>query len=290
MRVRQCLCLFLFLCIPATAAAQHHPGRQNHPGGMAPHPGQAPQHMMTPGMQHEQMMQQFWREQMMLNQMMSQPRGGGARPQSRSNSPKSQTGKNQPQSATNQSPPNGNQGSKSAHPAQTQRQSAQPGGSKERQANHNSETKSTHDAPAVKEIHHDRERILAKAHSKDANAANKRMLAMDQRSISLLRNVHAKLREADHDYQGHRMRAMDHVASALEHLGSPAFNSDFGHGYSAGNLPQAKSDEILRNALIHLKTAESELATGANRAAHHGNARAKVAEAIGELHIALNVR
>ena len=68
MKVRHGLFLFLFLGIPLPAAAQVHPGRQAHPGGMAPHPGGWPRilrdsptpHMMTPQMQHEHMMQQFW--------------------------------------------------------------------------------------------------------------------------------------------------------------------------------------------------------------------------------------
>jgi hypothetical protein len=242
MKVRQGLCLFLVLGIPVTAAAQNHPGRQTRPGGTAPHPGPAHRqqpHMITPEMQHEHMMQQFWREQMMLNEMMSQPRGRGAHTQSRSS-----TGK----------------------------------------------AKSTNDAPAGKQIHHNNERPALKNHSKDANAASKRKLAADQRSVSLLRTVHNKLRVADHDYQGHRVRAMNHISSALEHLGSPAFNSDSAQHFGLGNLPQSKSDEILRDALIHLKTAESELTSGTNHPAYHGNARSKVAEAIGELHVALNIR
>jgi hypothetical protein len=287
MKVRHGLCLFLVLGIPVTAAAQVHPGRQAHPGGMAPHPGGVHQqpHMMTPQMQHEHMMQQFWQQQMMLNEMMRPSRGRGAQTQSRPNNSKSPAMGNHAQPAASQSPAEGNHGTKSGNAGRPRGSSTQPGGTE--QPNRKSETKSAHNPTDAKELHRKSELTPAKKHF---GADHNRRLASDQSSISLLRTVHAKLREADHDYQGHRMRAMNHVASALEHLGSPAFHSEFGQNFGLGNLPQSKSDEILRNALVHLKTVENELTRGTNRAEHHGSARAKVAEAIGELHVALNIR
>ena len=189
--------------------------------------------------------------------------------------------------AARQSPAEGNHGTKSDNPGQPRGSATQPGGTDQQHPNGKSETKSAHNPTDAKELHRKSELTPAKKH---LVADNKRRLASDQSSISLLRTVHARLREADHDYQGHRMRAMNHVASALEHLGSPAFNAEFGQSFGLGNLPQSKSDEILRNALVHLKTVENELTRGTNHAEHHGSARAKVAEAIGELHIALNIR
>jgi hypothetical protein len=288
MKVRPRLFLFLFLGIPVTAAAQPHQGRQTHPGGMAPHPGGARQqpHMVTPEMQHEHMMQQFWREQMMLNEMMS-PRARGAQTQSRANNSKSPTKGNQPQPAASQSPNQGNHGTKSRDQGQIRGSSTQPGGTEQQHPNGKGETKNAHNATDAREMHRKYELTPAKKH---LGPDNKRKLASDQPSISLLRTVHTKLRQADHDYDGHRMRAMNHVASALEHLGSPAFHGELGQNFGLGNLPQSKSDEILRNALVHLKTVEHDLSTGTNHAEHHGSARAKVAEAIGELHIALNIR
>jgi hypothetical protein len=288
MKVRPGLFLFLFLGIPVTAAAQQHPGRQTHPGGVAPHPGGAHQqpHMVTPQMQQEHMMQQFWREQMMLNEMM-RPRSRAAQPQSHPNNSKSPGMGNQQQPAASQSPAGGNHGTQSRNPGQTRGSSTHPGGTEQQQPNRKNETKSTHDAAAEREMHRKNELTPAKKHlGPDSN----RKPAFYQASINLLRMSHAKLREADHDYQGHRVRAMGHIASALEHLGSPAFHAEFGQNFGLGNLPQSKSDEILHNALVHLKTVESELTKGTNHAAHHGSARAKVAEAIGELHIALNIR
>jgi hypothetical protein len=288
MKVRPGPFLFLFLGIPVTAAAQPHQGRQTHPGGVAPHPGGARQqpHMATPEMQHEHMMQQFWREQMMLNQMMS-PRARGAQTQSRPNNSKSPTKGNQPQPAASQSPNQGNHGTKSRDQGQIRGSSTQPGGTEQQHPNGKGETKSAHNATDAREMHRKNELTPAKKH---LGPDNKRKLASDQPSISLLRTVHTKLRQADHDYDGHRMRAMNHVASALEHLGSPAFQGELGQNFGLGNLPQSKSDELLRNALVHLKTVEHDLSTGTNHAEHHGSARAKVAEAIGELHIALNIR
>jgi hypothetical protein len=288
MKVRPGLFLFLFLGIPVTAAAQPHQGRQTHPGGMAPHPGGARQqpHMVTPEMQHQHMMQQFWREQMMLNEMMS-PRAQRAQTQSRPDNSRSQTKGNQPQPAASQSPNQGNHGTKSRDQGQIRGSSTQSGGTEQQQPNRKNETKSTHDENAAREMHRKNELMSLKKHSV---ADSKRKSALDQGSISLLRTVHSKLRQADHDYDGHRMRAMNHVASALEHLGSPAFHGELGQNFGLGNLPQSKSDEILRTALVHLKTVEHDLWTGTNHAEHHGSARAKVAEAIGELHIALNIR
>src|SRR5262249_50304043 len=98
-----------------------------------------------------------------------------------------------------------------------------------------------------------------------------------------------KLRGADHDYQGHRVRAMSHVATAIRHLHpSSALNTNVSPGL--GNLPQAQSDQILRDALVHLNTAEGSLGAGTAAAAHHQSARSSVSQAIHELNTALQVR
>ncbi len=104
-----------------------------------------------------------------------------------------------------------------------------------------------------------------------------------------MRTVHTKLRGADHDYQGHRVRAMTHVAAAIRHLHpTAALNTNVAAGQ--GNLPQAQSDQILRDALVHLNTAETSLGSGTNAATHHHSARTSVAEAIHELNTALTIR
>ena len=107
-------------------------------------------------------------------------------------------------------------------------------------------------------------------------------------NIGLLRTVHARLQKADADYDGHRVRAMEHIAAAVHHLGS---SSPLGLGAEgSGNPPQAQSDRILRDAIHTLSTTETSLGTGTNAAAHHHTAHTSVAEAIRELHAALSIR
>jgi hypothetical protein len=114
-------------------------------------------------------------------------------------------------------------------------------------------------------------------------------LAQDQGKISLLRMVHARLQEADHDYQGHRVEALHSLNQALHHLGSAA-PPGLGGTLSLGNLPQQQSDGILRDAIVKLKSVESQLGGSANRFSHHAEARASVAHAIRQLDVALRIR
>jgi hypothetical protein len=114
-------------------------------------------------------------------------------------------------------------------------------------------------------------------------------LAADRGTIGLLRTVHTKLGGADHDYQGHRVKAMGNVAAAIRSL-DPASALIANVASGPGNLPQAQSDQILRDALVHLNITETSLGTGTGGTAHHHNARASVAAAIHELHTALDIR
>ena len=120
-------------------------------------------------------------------------------------------------------------------------------------------------------------------------ARNRLPWAMDQGIISLLRMAHSRLQQADHDYQGHRARAANHVVSALRHLGAPGLPGS-GIAPGAGRLPQAQSDGYLRDALFRLNQVQNELGTRVNRVAHHGSTRSQVAAAIGEINIALSIR
>jgi hypothetical protein len=117
---------------------------------------------------------------------------------------------------------------------------------------------------------------------------NRYPYAMDQGVIGHLRMAHSRLLQADHDYQGHRVRAANHVASALRHLGAPTTGSATNLG--AARMPQAQSDGMLRDALFRLNTAQTQLGTRGYTAAHHGSARSQVTAAIGEINTALNIR
>jgi hypothetical protein len=125
--------------------------------------------------------------------------------------------------------------------------------------------------------------------AKRTRAAEKRRLVQDQASVSLLRTVHVKLQEADRDYQGHRVRALHHVSEALHHLGSSA-PAGLGSGSSLGNLPQAQSDEILRDSLQKLRNAEGQLGMQSSGAPHRSRARSALGQAVRELEFALRIR
>jgi hypothetical protein len=120
-------------------------------------------------------------------------------------------------------------------------------------------------------------------------AANRLPWAADQGLISHLRTAHAKLQQADHDYQGHRARAVGHIVSALRHLGAGSLPlASIAPG--TGQLPQAQSDSLLRDALSRLNTVEGQLTSRTTFVAHHVNARNSVAAAMGELNTALSIR
>jgi hypothetical protein len=289
MRVRDGVCFFLVLVIQATANAQERGGHPAHQGGMVPHGNQGQgghpqQHMMTPQMQHEMMMQQFWHEQMMLNEMMA-PRGR-SRGQNRNSAQSSAGNKGQPGASLATTA--GNPQSKSGLSKEANGSQIDPSRAAQPRQQHADETKGKQDAKRSME----RERSLVSStanHGRKGAAANTRKARpSDRLDIAKLHDVHKRLTEADHDYQGHRVKAMQHVASALEHLGAPAIGANL--GYSWGNLPQEQSDRLLRDSLVQLNQAEKALRSGTNLAAHHESARTSVAEAIRELHSALAVR
>ena len=133
--------------------------------------------------------------------------------------------------------------------------------------------------------------------SKHANN-NRSTRNIDSRAVGLLKNAHTKLREADADYQGHRMRSMEHIVSAIHRLESTGgLNGGGGMvgyggmgGFGGGNMPQGQSDQLLRDALVHLRQTQGMLGTGTTAAEHHLNAHVSISEAIHELEVALRVR
>jgi hypothetical protein len=154
------------------------------------------------------------------------------------------------------------------------------------------------EATAAREEHAERsreersreERRLAERRREEAARAQRKLpLAQDQAKISMLRLVQTKLKEADHDYRGQRVEAMQALGQALHHLGSAA-PPGVGAGSSLGSLSQAQSDGILRDAIFKLKGVEGQLSGSAGNYAHHAEARASVARAIHHLETALRIR
>ncbi len=116
-------------------------------------------------------------------------------------------------------------GAGKAHPVQPKAKSqqkakggiAKPAQKKEK---HKESAKAKHDE---KKKHLAKEKAKAEKHAKKTEKkAPATKGGPDHESISLLRAVHHKLHESDHDYDGHRHWALEHVGSALGHLGSSA--------------------------------------------------------------------
>ena len=79
---------------------------------------------------------------------------------------------------------------------------------------------------------------------------------------------------------------MDHIAGALRDLGSSAPPGSLSL-VSAGAMPQSQSDQVLRNAVVPLRLAETSLSGNTER---HHRARIAVSQAIRELETALRIR
>jgi hypothetical protein len=109
--------------------------------------------------------------------------------------------------------------------------------------------------------------------------------AQERRIVETLHKVVTNLHRADHDYDDQRHEALEHARGALHALHAP----DPPAVGRFGDMTQAKSDAILREALGPLKSVRSELsAKGAP--AHHGAALREVDEAVGKIHEALRIR
>ena len=98
----------------------------------------------------------------------------------------------------------------------------------------------------------------------------------DGAEAGLLRQAYGMLSVADHDYQGHRARAMKQIEVAAQHLGVIL------RGDGRGHEPQATSDGQLRSAQAMLVQASGGLKEG------QGLAHLKLA--IAQLNVALAVR
>jgi hypothetical protein len=94
-------------------------------------------------------------------------------------------------------------------------------------------------------------------------------------SITLLNDAYATLAQANHDYQGHRVRAMKQIEAALNVLGEKI------SGQGKGHEPQGTSDAQLRAAQALLQQAGAGLT---------GKALKHVNEAASQISTALSIR
>jgi hypothetical protein len=102
-----------------------------------------------------------------------------------------------------------------------------------------------------------------------------RVQAQSNSSVALLEQAYSNLAKADHDYKGHRVKAMKHIEKAVAELGGKI------NGDGKGREPQGASDAQLRTAKELLQKAVPNLS---------GKALRQVNEAIKEIDEALAVK
>ncbi len=97
--------------------------------------------------------------------------------------------------------------------------------------------------------------------------------------VAYLQQVYSTLAVADHDYKGHRVKAMKAIEAACKLLGGDI------HGDGKGHEKQALSDAQLREALGMLQQARGIVASRGQK-----KVLAHIDTAIKELSIALTIR
>jgi hypothetical protein len=134
--------------------------------------------------------------------------------------------------------------------------------------------------------------------------------------VARLRSVHRNLAGIDHDYQGHRVKAMHAVAMAIRQLshrsmvyrgvgfaqginnglavgmrpGVNGLNANRAAGARPQRMPQAQSDARMNQALRTLQGVHMQLSTQGSNTFGHARARGHVQHAIRELNTALAIR
>jgi hypothetical protein len=108
--------------------------------------------------------------------------------------------------------------------------------------------------------------------------------------ITALEAANALLAKADHDYQGHRVKAMKQVHAAIHALkvGGKAPKNPFKGPKGGGNLPQDQSDALLKQAMNQITAVQTQLANVQDPRAT--TATADLATAVTELQTALKIK
>jgi hypothetical protein len=116
--------------------------------------------------------------------------------------------------------------------------------------------------------------------------------------VAQLRATRALLHQANHDYKGHRVKAMHEITVAIHALQPPAKKHHAKPGApkpatagskpaSGGHEPQAISDAQLQKSIQQLQTIQSQLGTIAT--GNVGVAHTAIGKAIQELQTALKI-
>ena len=98
--------------------------------------------------------------------------------------------------------------------------------------------------------------------------------------VALLRPAYITLATADHDYKGHRVKAMKAIEAACKLLGTDI------SGEGRGHEPQAVSDAQLRQALSEVQQASAAVPGGKDQK----KIVAHLDKAISELNTALTIK
>ena len=98
--------------------------------------------------------------------------------------------------------------------------------------------------------------------------------------VNTLRQAYLILRNADHDYKGHRVKAMKAIEAACTLLGTDI------SGDGKGREKQPISDAQLRQALSLVQQSEGQVPAGKGQK----KILARIDKAISELNIALTIR
>jgi hypothetical protein len=128
------------------------------------------------------------------------------------------------------------------------------------------------------------------------------------KALAMLHAAKHHLEQADHDYKGHRLKALHEVDQAIHDLGGhhhhSKMTSSSGKGGKTGKgqakkEPQSQSDHQLKLALHELHSAEKDLTHSSGKGSKggkggkengHHKAESAIHQAINELHTALKIK
>jgi hypothetical protein len=128
--------------------------------------------------------------------------------------------------------------------------------------------------------------FLAASATADARKGNK---GPNSQIVGQLRKTIGVLKQADHDYQGHRVKAIHHVHNAVKALLPPGKHAHGKIPSGGGKLPQNVSDGLLQKAIQQL-TATQALIANTPGPGNRPAAVVAVQSAIAELQTALKIR
>ncbi len=311
MRPHRALILVALLVVANSANAQQHHQQPHNAPAQQGH--QAPNHhVITPEMHNNMMMNQMYNGMMMdlmfeiqrqemqrnyrANMLRRQPAPGPA-PKS---PPQTSLGGTASLAQGNQSEPGRARPSRSG--SQTPGRSAgsaQPGPKSmaEQGKLRSGPQKNEEREKRTALEHEERERrgenhkdAAARLRNRSAELArrDKEDLAAAQTALVHMKSAQRQLEEAYHDYQEHRVKAMQHNESGMLELGSPA-GAAMGAPLSISSSQQ-QSDHRLSTARHFLHLAQTALRARTVRPEHHRRAEASIAAAINEIDLALSVK